>query len=47
MARHDDAVARGDDGYLDPESGLFVLTAAYLATRPCCGNRCRHCPWET
>ena len=43
---HADAIARGDDGYIDPDTGLFVLTAEYLARRPCCGNGCRHCPWE-
>jgi hypothetical protein len=43
---HDEAEARGDAGYLDPESGLFVLTAAYLRARGrCCGSGCRHCPY--
>jgi hypothetical protein len=47
LAAHDAAVARGDDGYLDPHSGLFVLTAAYLRARGyCCGNGCRHCPYD-
>jgi hypothetical protein len=46
MARHDEAVARNEDGYIDPETGLFVFTAAYLARRPCCENGCRHCPYE-
>jgi hypothetical protein len=46
IAAHDAAVARGDDGYLDPRSGLFVLTAAFLQARGyCCGNGCRHCPY--
>jgi hypothetical protein len=46
--RHDAAVAAGDPGYLDPETGLFVLTAAYLAARgECCGSGCRHCPYES
>ncbi len=43
---HAQAVARNEDGYIDPDSGLFVLTSAYLSRRPCCGNRCRHCPWD-
>jgi hypothetical protein len=44
---HDAAEARGDAGYLDPETGLFVLTAAYLRARGrCCGNGCRHCPYR-
>jgi hypothetical protein len=43
---HDDAVARGDDGYIDPDTGLFVMTATYLAEREfCCGSGCRHCPY--
>ena len=46
QAAHDRAVAAGEPGYLDPTSGLFVLTAAYLRERgTCCGNGCRHCPW--
>lgn len=44
---HDDAVAAGEPGYLDPATGLFVMTAAYLAARDwCCGNGCRHCPYQ-
>lgn len=43
---HDDAVRAGEAGYLDPDSGLFVLTAAHLAERgTCCGEGCRHCPF--
>jgi hypothetical protein len=43
---HDRAVAAGEPGYLDPETGLFVLTAAYLLERGgCCGEGCRHCPY--
>jgi hypothetical protein len=45
-ARHAAAIAAGEPGYLDPESGLFVLTSAYLASRgECCGSGCRHCPY--
>lgn len=44
---HDAAVAAGQAGYSDPDTGLFVLTAAYLRERgTCCGNKCRHCPYE-
>lgn len=44
---HDRAVDEGEAGYVDPTSGLFVLTAAYLAARGrCCGNACRHCPYD-
>ena len=43
---HAKAMADGEDGYLDPSTGLFVLTAAFLARRGhCCGNGCRHCPY--
>ena len=43
---HAAAMARGESMYADPESGLFVLTAAFLAARGyCCGRGCRHCPY--
>lgn len=43
---HARAMDAGDDGYLDPASGLFVFTAAYLADRgTCCDTGCRHCPY--
>lgn len=46
LAAHDKALANGDLGYADPATGLFVLTAAYLADRGyCCTNGCRHCPY--
>ena len=46
LAAHRRAVAAGDDGYVDPVTGLFVFTAAYLAERgTCCESRCRHCPY--
>ncbi len=46
LEAHDAAQARGDAGYLDPTSGLFVMTAARLAAvGRCCGNGCRHCPY--
>ena len=44
---HDHACARGDTGYLDPTTGLFVFTRDHLVQRGwCCGNRCRHCPYD-
>ena len=44
---HDAACRRRDAGYVDPASGLFVLTAHYLAERGyCCGTGCRHCPYS-
>lgn len=43
---HDQAVLEGKAGYIDPDSGLFVLTEAVLRERGfCCENGCRHCPW--
>lgn len=46
LAAHAAAVAAGEAGYLDPASGLFVLTARFLADRAsCCGRGCRHCPY--
>jgi Family of unknown function (DUF5522) len=45
MAAHREAIARGDDGYIDPVTGYFVFTAAYLAGRDCCIRGCRHCPF--
>lgn len=46
LTAHATAVERGEAGYLDPTSGLFVLTAAFLADRgTCCGRGCRHCPY--
>jgi hypothetical protein len=46
LAAHESAMAAGQAGYLDPETGLFVLTAAFLADRgTCCERGCRHCPY--
>ena len=48
VAAHDAAVAEGAVGYLDPSTGLFVMTASYLASvGACCGQGCRHCPYPT
>ncbi len=47
QAAHDRAEARGLSGYVDPDSGLFVMTATYLRDRGyCCNSGCRHCPYE-
>lgn len=44
---HEAACRRQDTGYIDPVSGLFVLSAWYLAQRGyCCGTGCRHCPYS-
>ena len=46
-AAHARAVAAGEDGYLDPVTGYFVFTAAYVAARgTCCDSGCRHCPYR-
>ena len=43
---HADAVRRGQDGYIDPDTGYFVLTATALTRRGgCCGMGCRHGPY--
>ncbi len=48
MATHDHAVAQGRRTYLDPSSGLVVLTrSAHLERGTCCESGCRHCPWVT
>jgi hypothetical protein len=46
LAAHDQALSAGEAGYADPTTGLFVLTARFLADRGiCCGRGCRHCPY--
>ena len=46
VRRHTAALEAGDAGYTDPASGLFVLTAGFLADREtCCDKGCRHCPY--
>jgi hypothetical protein len=43
---HAAALRAGADTYVDPRSGLTVLTAGYLARHGfCCGSGCRHCPY--
>lgn len=46
LAAHEAALRAGQAGYQDPATGLFVLTAGFLADRgTCCGRGCRHCPY--
>ena len=46
LKAHAAALVAGEAGYLDPDSGLFVLTAGFLADRgTCCDRGCRHCPY--
>ncbi len=45
-AAHAAAIAAGEPGYIDPETGYFVFTAIALRTNgTCCGSGCRHCPY--
>ena len=44
--RHRAAIEAGQPMYEDPSTGLWVMTAGTLWGRPCCNNRCRHCPHE-
>jgi len=47
MQAHAHAQDAGEPGYVDPETGLFVMTRQYLLDRgTCCGNACRHCPFD-
>lgn len=47
LSAHRTAVESGEPGYLDPVTGLFVLTAAEHVRRGhCCANDCRHCPYR-
>lgn len=46
-ALHQAACQRREAGYIDPQSGLFVLTSHYLREQlECCGSGCRHCPYS-
>lgn len=48
LQRHAAACQAGEDGYLDPDSGLFCLTSGFLKRRGwCCAAGCRHCPFPT
>ena len=43
---HDEALRSERETYIDPSSGLVVLTARSLARRGvCCESGCRHCPY--
>ena len=46
-AAHEAACRRGQLGYIDPATGFFVMTETGLRKRAtCCGNACRHCPFD-
>ena len=39
-------LVENEDYYID-ENGLLVFTEKYLLQRgTCCGNGCRHCPYD-
>lgn len=47
VARHEDAIRRGEALYFDLQVGLWVQTSATLAKNgECCGRGCRHCPYD-
>ena len=46
LSAHSESLLRGEVGYLDPISGLYVLNARFLTDRgTCCARGCRHCPY--
>jgi Family of unknown function (DUF5522) len=46
LAAHGRALEAASDGYLDPATGRWCFTAAYLWERgTCCDSGCRHCPY--
>jgi hypothetical protein len=46
LAAHEQAMAAGYDGYVDPATGYVVFTAQALWDRGrCCETGCRHCPY--
>jgi Family of unknown function (DUF5522) len=47
QAAHDEAVLARQPTYTDPDTGFQVFTGETLAARGhCCGNGCRHCPYD-
>ena len=46
LERHGEAIEAGRPTYVDPGTGLSVMTAAALVERGwCCDTGCRHCPY--
>jgi len=44
---HKATCERQENGYKDPVTGFYVLSAYYLKNRGnCCGAGCRHCPFD-
>ncbi len=47
MQLHVEAVRRGEDTYIDPETKRIVFTETYHLRRgQCCESECRHCPYR-
>ncbi|MCO4761170.1 MAG: hypothetical protein KC502_06675 [Myxococcales bacterium] len=45
--RHEEAVRDRKPGYVDPETGFRVTSViGHLKRGYCCGEACRHCPFE-
>ncbi|KAI8811227.1 hypothetical protein BJ742DRAFT_798637 [Cladochytrium replicatum] len=46
-AVHAQALADGKNSYTDPTTGYLCFTEIeHLKRGYCCGNKCRHCPYE-
>lgn len=44
---HSSACLAGLTTYIDPATGYTVFTSIFHKKRgKCCGNKCRHCPFE-
>ena len=43
---HDTAYNNKYNKYVDPDTGYSVFTSYFLEKRRCCGNKCRHCPYN-
>lgn len=44
---HREACEQGNGAYRDPATGYTVITEyAHLKRGKCCGNACRHCPFD-
>ena len=43
---HKLAISNNQSTYIDPKTGYKVFTSAELSKHKCCGNICRHCPYN-
>ncbi|RHZ50115.1 hypothetical protein Glove_505g13 [Diversispora epigaea] len=44
---HKKAIQNNEKTYIDPETSYLVMTELYHKERGyCCGNNCRHCPYD-